>query len=55
MPGYLNANPDFAQNGGNRQALCAISKPGIQTAPARLLRHGTGAIIEIPARETIVL
>jgi hypothetical protein len=21
MPGYLNANPDFAQNGGNRQVL----------------------------------
>jgi hypothetical protein len=24
MPGYLN--PEFAQNGDNRQALCAISK-----------------------------
>jgi hypothetical protein len=22
MPGYLNANPDIAQNGGNRQVLC---------------------------------
>jgi hypothetical protein len=35
MPGYLN--PEFAENGGNRQALCQLDSGVI----SRILHFGT--------------
>ena len=37
MAGYLNANPDFAQNGGNRQVLYQLDS-GPSAAFFRLMR-----------------
>jgi hypothetical protein len=46
MPGYLNANPDFAQNGGNRQALCQLDSGVISRIFSIDAVHGLGLVVE---------
>jgi hypothetical protein len=45
MPGYLNANPDFAQNGGNRQVLYQLDRESSADFSIDGV-HGLGLVVE---------